>query len=240
MFWILQFSCVKSIMIMLLQHFSSFIRKSHAYLTGFLNLYYEIPGANPTKCKNRISSRGVLLTVCYYHVTYKFQSESTLYRLPECQGTPCSKQAPYLKFKWQQRDSNPQPLTSLTNTFVSKHTNTFINEWLNIRLRTKWLWIRIPLLSLRGVFIWNNFLSHWKNIEFSFLFRSKAKVKLIAFDNEISCFSNMLPNQIDTFMLRCRAWLQSQNGFLRVFRQSQKTAKSIIHMISIFYVQETL
>ena len=33
----------------------------------------------------------------------------TLY-LPECQGTPCSKQAWYLKFKWLQRGSNPQPL----------------------------------------------------------------------------------------------------------------------------------
>ena len=45
------------------------------------------------------------VTVCYYHVTYEFQSESTLHSLPECHGTPCSKQAPYLKFKWQQRDS---------------------------------------------------------------------------------------------------------------------------------------
>ena len=41
----------------------------------------------------------MVLTVCYYHVTYKFQSESTLYSLPECQGTPYSKQVPYLKFK---------------------------------------------------------------------------------------------------------------------------------------------
>ena len=39
-------------------------------------------------------------------------SESTLYSLPECQGTPCSKQAPYLKFKWQQHDSNQQPPSS--------------------------------------------------------------------------------------------------------------------------------
>ena len=38
------------------------------------------------------------LTVCYHHVKYEFQSESTPYSLPECQGTPCSKQAPYLKF----------------------------------------------------------------------------------------------------------------------------------------------
>ena len=35
----------------------------------------------------------------------------TLY-LPECQGTPCSKQARNLKFKWLQLDSNPQPLKS--------------------------------------------------------------------------------------------------------------------------------
>ena len=52
------------------------------------------------------------LTLCFYHVMYEFQTESTLYSLPECQGTPCLKQVPYLKFKWQQRDSNPQPLSS--------------------------------------------------------------------------------------------------------------------------------
>ena len=30
----------------------------------------------------------------------------------ECQRTTCLKQAPYLKLKWQQRDLNPQPLSS--------------------------------------------------------------------------------------------------------------------------------
>ena len=29
-----------------------------------------------------------ILTVCYYHVMYELQSESTLFSLPECQGTP--------------------------------------------------------------------------------------------------------------------------------------------------------
>ena len=48
------------------------------------------------------------MTVCYYHVTYEFQSESTLYSLPECQGSLSE----CLKFKLQQRDSNPQPLSS--------------------------------------------------------------------------------------------------------------------------------
>ena len=31
---------------------------------------------------------------------------------PECQGTPSSKQAQYLKFKWLKRYLNPQPLSS--------------------------------------------------------------------------------------------------------------------------------
>ena len=45
-----------------------------------------------------------------YHVCI-YEWMHTLY-LPECRGTPCSKQARYLKFKWLQRDSNPQPLSS--------------------------------------------------------------------------------------------------------------------------------
>ena len=65
-----------------------------------------------TKFLPRIHKYKLILTVCYYHVTYELQSESTLYSLPECQGTPCSNKAPYLKFKWQQRDSNTQPLSS--------------------------------------------------------------------------------------------------------------------------------
>ena len=32
--------------------------------------------------------------------------------LLEYQGTPYSKQARYLKYKWRQRDANPQPLSS--------------------------------------------------------------------------------------------------------------------------------
>ena len=52
------------------------------------------------------------LIACYYHVMYAFQSEFTIYQLSECEGTRCSKQTWYLKFKWQQRDSNPQSLSS--------------------------------------------------------------------------------------------------------------------------------
>ena len=60
-----------------------------------------------------------LFTDCY--VTYEFQSEFTLYSLPECQGTPCSTQAPYLKFECQQqRDQNPQPLSKWKLNHLAK------------------------------------------------------------------------------------------------------------------------
>ena len=44
-------------------------------------------------------------------------------------------------------------------------------------------------ISSRGVLIWNNFLSHYeKQIESSSLFKSKIKLKLLAFENEITYF----------------------------------------------------
>ena len=70
------------------------------------------------------------MAVCYYHhLTYEFQCESTLYSLPKCQGTPCSKQALYLKL-------------------VRKRTLKHLAKCLSVNLRTMWLWVRIPLLSL--------------------------------------------------------------------------------------------
>ena len=71
-------------------------------------MQYNIATLKKKKKKKIIN----IMTVCYYHITYEFQIESTLYSLPECQGTACSKQEPYLKFKWQQRDLDPQPLSS--------------------------------------------------------------------------------------------------------------------------------
>ena len=46
------------------------------------------------------SGKTIITTACYYHVTYDFKSESTLYSLPEYQGAPCLKQEPCLKIKW--------------------------------------------------------------------------------------------------------------------------------------------
>ena len=57
------------------------------------------------------------LTVCSYHATYAFQSESTLYSCLSVKETgetfdeTGAKQARYLTFKLLQRDSNPQPFS---------------------------------------------------------------------------------------------------------------------------------
>ena len=41
--------------------------------------------------------------------------------------------------KWLQGGSNPKSLSSATNN----------QPWLNVHLRTKWLWVRVPLQSLK-------------------------------------------------------------------------------------------
>ena len=66
----------------------------------------------------------VHLTVLSFHI-HVLELIYTL-QFPECQGTLCLKQTGYLKFTWLQRDSK-----------------------VIVRLRTRWLWVRIPLPSLK-------------------------------------------------------------------------------------------
>ena len=89
------------------------------------------------------------MTVCCYHVTYAFQSESTSYS--------------YLNVKelltrnrrdiWSSSDCNGTPIY---NQLVRKRTPNYLAKlaslakWLSFRLRIKWLWVRVPLKSLRN------------------------------------------------------------------------------------------
>ena len=82
----------------------------------------------------------------WYHVTYEFQGESTLYSLPECQGTPCSKQTRYLTFKFQQRDSNPQPLSLKVNTQPFSQTGQTIELWCGY-LSVRCIWQYVIIMS---------------------------------------------------------------------------------------------
>ena len=57
--------------------------------------------------------------------------------------------------KWLQLDSNPESLSSLTNTQPFGQTDLFakrnhlvsLAKWLSVRLRTKWFWLRVQLQS---------------------------------------------------------------------------------------------
>ena len=69
----------------------------------------------------------------------------TLY-LPECQGTPWSKQVRYLKFKWLQLDSNPQPLCSERNTHPLGQT-VQMNELCCEYLSVPCIWLYVLVLS---------------------------------------------------------------------------------------------
>ena len=58
---------------------------------------------------------------------------------PECQGTSFLKQPPHLKFNWQQPDSNPQPVSSETNTQLfsqSAQMTELFCEYLSVRCIT--------------------------------------------------------------------------------------------------------
>ena len=61
-----------------------------------------------TNDKNYENVFNCMLSSCHT----RFSESIYTLQLSECQRTPCSKQSSYPKFKWQQRDSNPQPLSS--------------------------------------------------------------------------------------------------------------------------------
>ena len=63
-------------------------------------------------------------------------------QLPECQGTPCSKQAR----NWSLSDWN---WTRTQNHLVCNRTLNHLTKWLSVRLRTKWFWVRVQLQSFR-------------------------------------------------------------------------------------------
>ena len=73
------------------------------------------------------------MPVCYYHVTYAFQSEFKLYS--------------WLNVR-ELLARNRRDIWSLSGSNRIR-THNHLVEWVSVRLRTKWLWVRIPLLSLK-------------------------------------------------------------------------------------------
>ena len=88
----------------------------------------------------------VHLTVGSYHVTYAF--------VKECQGTPSSKQAGNLKFKWLQQDSNPQNIQATIECgFTMKRVRNMIRTYSQM--------LRTDKYSQHSSIIWPVWLNGW-------------------------------------------------------------------------------
>ena len=87
----------------------------------------------------------MLLTVCYYHVMYAFQSESTLYSSLNVKELL----ARYRRDIWSLNDSiGIQTHKHLVRKRLLKHLAkpASLAKWLSVHLWSKYLWIRFPLL----------------------------------------------------------------------------------------------
>ena len=93
------------------------------------------------------SSKTFDLTVYSYHVTYAFQSESTLYSCLNVKELLAGSRREI----WSLSDCN---CTRTHNHLVHKRTLNHLAKlaslakWLSVRLWTKWLWFRVQLQSL--------------------------------------------------------------------------------------------
>ena len=85
-------------------------------------------------------------TVCSCHVTYAFQSETTLYNCLNVKELFVRSR----RETWNLSDCN---WTQTQNHLVSKRTLNHLAKWMSVQLRTKWLWVRIQLQST-VLFLW--------------------------------------------------------------------------------------
>ena len=84
------------------------------------------------------------LTVCSCHVTYAFESESTLYSCLNVKELLARSRREI----WRWSDCN---WTRTQNHLVLKRTLNSLAKWLSVRLRTKWFWVRVQLQSLHNI-----------------------------------------------------------------------------------------
>ena len=72
-------------------------------------------------------------------------------RLLECQRPPCSKLVWYLKIKWLSYCSWTRPRNHLVRKITLNRLAklTSLTKWFSVDLRTRWLWVRVLLHSLK-------------------------------------------------------------------------------------------
>ena len=104
-------------------------------------------------------------TVYHYHVTYEFQSESTLYSWLTVEEL-LARGTCHI---WSLSYSNE----------IQTHNHLVRKRTLSVRSQTKWLWIRISLLSLVAWGIWRIFTQPIKSLKISLWWTLFVKVCMV-------------------------------------------------------------
>ena len=114
--------------------------KNHWFLTTVKNLLHTL--ALPCLCWNiqQINKKKnyIFMNVCSCHVTYTFQSESTLYTCLNVKELLAQSRREI----WSLSDCN---WTRTQNHLIRKQTFNHWAKWLSVHLRTKWFWVRVQL-----------------------------------------------------------------------------------------------
>ena len=85
-----------------------------------------------TTCKKTFAVINIILTICFCHVTYAFQSESTRYSCLNVKEL----------LAWSRREMWRWSDCNWTRTL-----NHLVLKWTLNHLRTKWFWVRVQLQS---------------------------------------------------------------------------------------------
>ena len=92
-----------------------------------------------------LSSSGISLAVCYHHVTWTFQSESSLYSCLNVKELLARNRCDI----WSLSDSNGiRTYNHLARKRTLNHLAKLatLAKWFSVHLRTKWLWVQISSL----------------------------------------------------------------------------------------------
>ena len=106
----------------------------------------------PKNCFTRFLFLFVIFYLCFYHVTYAFQSVSTLCICLNAKELLAQNR----RHIWSLSDCNGN---RTQNQLVRKQTLNHLAKlaslakWLSVRLRTNWLWIRVWLQSLKHLIV---------------------------------------------------------------------------------------
>ena len=105
--------------------------------------------------------RFIFMTVYSCHVTYAFQSESTIYSFLNVKELLAWRRCKI----WSLSDCNwSQTHNRLTHKRTLNHLDKLASlaKWLSVRLWTKWLWVRVQLQSLNiSVWFYERLISWW-------------------------------------------------------------------------------